>query len=171
MKISKYVVRIPYEVMIDWTESCVHYTEVICEREEEAIQVFRDIVTNNFIYSENKVTGQLYIVERTIDTEKFCAEDIKVYYADIRNGRIKGNGIKGEHAYLSDNPSSYYKKEYDKCQEEIKRLLMFGLPLIEESEKINTLYSLIKDMHDQSLDYSEEKNEETKYERMKWWEN
>ena len=171
MKISKYVVRIPYEIMIDWTESRAQYTEIICEQEEEAIQIFQNIIANNFIYSDNKVTGHFYIIKRTIDTEKFYAKDTEIYYAEIYNNRIKSSGIKGEYASLDDTPSSYYKKEYDEYQEEIKHLLMSGLPLIEESEKINALYSSIKAMYNQSLYYSKEKSEEVKYEKMKWWEN
>lgn len=171
MKITKYVVRIPHEIVLDWTESREYYTEIICEQEEEAIQIFRDIITNNFIYSGDKVKGHFYIIERIIDVEKFYTKDTEIYYAGIYNSRIQNSGIKGEHAYLSGNSSSYYKKEYDEYQEEIKRLLMSDLPHIEESEKINTLYSLIKDMRDQSLHYSKEKSEEAKFEKMKWWEN
>lgn len=171
MKITKYIVRIPHEIVLDWTESRAYYTEIICEQEEEAIQIFKNIIVNNFTYSGDKVTGHFYIIERVIDAEKFYAKDTELYYAAIRRDKIKGNGINGEHAYLSDTSSSYYKKEYDDCQEEIKNLLTSGLPLIEESKKINTLYSSIQAMRDQSLHYSKEKSEEAKFEKMKWWEN
>jgi hypothetical protein len=171
MQITKYIVQIPHEIVLDWTESRTYYTEIICGKEEEAIQIFRDIITNNFTYSGDKVKGHFYIIERVIDVEKFYAKDTELYYAAIYKGRVQNSGIKGEHAYLGGNSSSYYKKEYDEYQEEIKRLLTHDFPLIEESGKINTLYSLITDMRDQSLHYSKEKSEEAKYEKMKWWEN
>lgn len=171
MQITKYVVRIPHEIVLDWTESRTYYTEIICEREEEAIQIFQNIIANNFTYSGDKVKGHFYIIERAIDAEKFYAKDTELYYAAIYKDRIQNDGIKGEHAYLSDTSSSYYKKEYDECQEEIKNLLMSGLPLIEESKKINALYSSIQAMRDESLHYFKEKSEEAKFEKMKWWEN
>ena len=171
MQIAKYTVRIPHEIVLDLNESRTYYTEITCDKEEEAIQIFRDIIANNFTYSGDKVKGHFYIIERVIDVEKFYAKDTELYYAGIFDGRIKNSGIKGEHAYLSDYSLSYYKKEYDEFQEKIKQLLIPNFPLIEESEKINTLYSLVKDMREQLLHYSKEKSEEEKYEKMKWWEN
>ena len=171
MKITKYVAQIPFEVMVDWTESRTTYREIVCEQKEEAIQIFRNIIANNFTYLENDVQGNFYIVERVIDTEKFCTQDTKLYWASIRGKRINGTGINGEEAYLRDTPSSYYEKEFYEYQKEIQQLLTPNLPTIEEEEKINELYSLIENMHDQCSNYIYTKDREERYEKMKWWEN
>ena len=171
MKITKYVAQIPFEVMVDWTESRTTYTEIICERKEEAIQIFRDIIANNFTYLENDVQGHFYIIERVIDIEKFFAQDTKLYWASIRGKRINGTGIDEEEVYLSDTPSSYYEKEYYEYQKEIRQLLTSTFPAIEDREKNNKLCSLTDDMHNQCLYYIEVKNREERYKKMKWWEN
>ena len=171
MMITKYVVKIPYEEMIDWDKSIEKYIEIVCEHEEKGIQIFRNIIINNFTFEEKKVNGHFYIIKRSIDIDKFFTQDTELYYAFIHNNKISDIGNKNKIAHLEETSSSYYEKIFYEYQEEINKILNInhGIPSIENTNDVINFCNKVHNMGIYFDDYCQMKEEEKNYEQIKWW--
>lgn len=171
MMITKYVAKIPYEELINWNESIEKHIEIICEQEEEAIQIFRNLITNNFIFSERTIEGHFYIIKRSIDIENFLVQDIELYYAFIHNRKIYDVGNKNKIVHLEEFSSSYYKVFFYEYQEKINKIINInnGVPSIEDTNNVINFCNAAHKMSIYFDDYNKMKIKESEYEKIKWW--